>query len=207
MPPGPAPVGPNGHSELNLAPQSGETLSYLLGDWRLLQLERGHRWSVDDMVTAMVALQEAEIAATAGARVRRTLDLGCGIGSVLLMVGWGLRRAEMEACRQELLKSGTDKHWSDAELLRDFDVSAFGVEAQEISAALARRSVAYNLGSAAASSMQAWMALLACSSLLCAVCGSCPALSGVDLRCLMLHCTASGLAVSTHTRMSAGAAA
>lgn len=48
-------------------------------------------------------------------RVHRTLDLGCGIGSVLMMVAWAFPEAQ-----------------------------AKGIEAQELSQSLARRSVAYN---------------------------------------------------------------
>jgi hypothetical protein len=48
---------------------------------------RACSWSLDDMMTALVALQEAR---QHGA-VRRVLDLGCGIGSVLMMVAWYAR--------------------------------------------------------------------------------------------------------------------
>jgi tRNA1(Val) A37 N6-methylase TrmN6 len=70
-----------------LAPD--EDLSYLLGDWRIFQLRKGHRWSVDDLVTAWYAWWH-----------RRHdppgfhLDLGCGIGSVLHMMAW-----HFEGCR------------------------------------------------------------------------------------------------------------
>ena len=47
---------------------------------RVLQRKRGHRFSYDDVVTAWVAARAAPAA-------RSHLDLGCGIGSVLLMVG------------------------------------------------------------------------------------------------------------------------
>ncbi|HKP59946.1 MAG TPA: methyltransferase domain-containing protein [Polyangiales bacterium] len=46
---------------------------------RVLQRKRGHRFSYDDVVTAWVAARAAP-----GARSH--LDLGCGIGSVLLML-------------------------------------------------------------------------------------------------------------------------
>ncbi|GBG00144.1 hypothetical protein Rsub_12835 [Raphidocelis subcapitata] len=110
--PGPPPAGPRGDPDL--APRPGESLSYLCGDWRIFQLEAGHRWSMDDHVTAVVALQEA---AAAPRPVRHALDLGCGCGSVLMMVGWGLPEAR-----------------------------CVGVEAQAISIGLARRSVRYNAG-------------------------------------------------------------
>ncbi|MEZ4403845.1 MAG: hypothetical protein R3B06_27730 [Kofleriaceae bacterium] len=106
--PGPAPAGAQGRAEL--APGPDETLSYLAGDWRIFQPRTGHRWSLDDLVTAWVA--------TAGAPPTgpvRALDLGCGLGSVLLMVAW---------------------RWPTADVT--------GIEAQPDRAALGRRSIAYN---------------------------------------------------------------
>jgi tRNA1Val (adenine37-N6)-methyltransferase len=73
--------------------------------FRLLQRRRGHRFSIDDLATAWEA---ARGATGAGA----FLDLGCGVGSVLLMVAWRLPEAR-----------------------------GFGVEAQDESFALARRNV------------------------------------------------------------------
>lgn len=58
-----------------------ETLDLLAGDWRILQLRGGHRFSTDDLVTAWAGTQ-----AQPGAR--RLLDLGAGIGSVGLMALW-----------------------------------------------------------------------------------------------------------------------
>jgi tRNA1(Val) A37 N6-methylase TrmN6 len=52
-------------------------------DFRVWQRRRGHRYSLDDVATAWTAAQ-------ARPRARRALDLGCGIGSVLLMVAWKL---------------------------------------------------------------------------------------------------------------------
>jgi tRNA1(Val) A37 N6-methylase TrmN6 len=92
-------------------PGPDEDLSFLVGDWRIFQLRRGHRWSLDDFVTAYVALETAR----AEGPVARALDLGCGIGSVLLMVAWGLPTARV-----------------------------VGVEAQAPSVGLARRSLRYN---------------------------------------------------------------
>lgn len=53
----------------------------LAGDWVIHQLERGHRFSADDLLTAWLA---AEVAPEA----RLLLDLGAGIGSVGLMTLW-----------------------------------------------------------------------------------------------------------------------
>jgi tRNA1Val (adenine37-N6)-methyltransferase len=103
--PGPPPAGARGSPDL--APRPDEDLCLLSGDWRIFQKRRGHRWSLDDLVTAWVACD--------GPAPRRALDLGCGIGSVLMMVAW---------------------RFPDAQLV--------GVEAQEESARMARRSLAYN---------------------------------------------------------------
>lgn len=106
--PGPAPAGPQGRPDL--APAADEDLCYLSGDWRLFQKQRGHRWSLDDLVTAYVATRDRDPAAAI-----RALDLGCGLGSVLLMVAWKLPHADVT-----------------------------GVEAQPDRAAMGARSIAYD---------------------------------------------------------------
>lgn len=60
-----------------------ETLDHLAGNWRIFQLKGGHRFSSDDVLTAWKALCWCP-------QVERTLDLGCGIGSVGLLTLWGL---------------------------------------------------------------------------------------------------------------------
>ncbi len=80
----------------------------LAGDFRILQRRRGHRYSIDDVLTAY---QAARITPAP----MRYLDLGCGIGSVLLMVAHKHRAATIE-----------------------------GIEAQEQSFALATRNVERN---------------------------------------------------------------
>ena len=57
-------------------------------DFRILQRRRGHRYSLDDLATAAEAAQLTPDA-------RRVVDLGCGIGSVLLMVAWKLDHAQV----------------------------------------------------------------------------------------------------------------
>jgi tRNA1Val (adenine37-N6)-methyltransferase len=106
LPGGPRPAGAQGRADL--VPSPDEDLAFLTGDFRIFQLKSGHRWSLDDFVTAYVALEAAPAA-------RRAADLGCGIGSVLMMLAWGLPEARLA-----------------------------GVEAQDLSAAMARRSIAYN---------------------------------------------------------------
>ncbi|MCB9732076.1 MAG: methyltransferase [Deltaproteobacteria bacterium] len=110
--PGPAPAGSREAALAVLG--EGEDACHLLGDWRIFQKVGGHRWSLDDLVTAWLAVDMLARGALA-APPRRALDLGTGIGSVLLMLAW---------------------HLPEARLL--------GVEAQAVSADLARRSVAWN---------------------------------------------------------------
>lgn len=106
VPPGPRPAGALGRADL--VPGTDEDLAFLTGDFRIFQLKVGHRWSLDDFVTAYVGLEARPTA-------RRAADLGCGIGSVLMMLAWGLPDARLA-----------------------------GVEAQELSCRMARRSMAYN---------------------------------------------------------------
>lgn len=72
----PGPVPPGG---VNLEP--GETLDGLCGHWRIFQLEKGNRFSVDDLVTAWYGT-------TWCPRASRIADLGSGIGSVALVTAW-----------------------------------------------------------------------------------------------------------------------
>jgi tRNA1Val (adenine37-N6)-methyltransferase len=85
--PGPRPVGAQG--DATLEPGPNEDLSFLTGDFRLFQLKRGHRWSVDDFLTAYFAGRHSS------KQVQYALDLGCGVGSVLQMVAWLFPNAQM----------------------------------------------------------------------------------------------------------------
>ena len=64
------------------------TLDRLTRDITILQRTKGHRFSSDDMVTAFIATRERPDAS-------RILDLGCGIGSVLLHLAWSLPQATL----------------------------------------------------------------------------------------------------------------
>jgi len=59
-----------------------------VGDWFLYQRRGGHRTSTDDVLTAWFAVKRSQ-----GRPIERYLDLGCGVGSVLLMVAHRLRPA------------------------------------------------------------------------------------------------------------------
>ncbi|MBL9022175.1 MAG: methyltransferase domain-containing protein [Myxococcales bacterium] len=68
----------------------------LTADVRVWQRRKGHRFSSDDVATAYVAWQTAPEASS-------FLDLGCGLGSVLLLLAWkmpGARAVGIEAQAQ-----------------------------------------------------------------------------------------------------------
>jgi len=58
-------------------------VSGLVGPYRIFQRKKGHRHGIDDATTAWYALQKSP-------PIKKTLDLGSGIGSVGLAVLWGL---------------------------------------------------------------------------------------------------------------------
>lgn len=99
------PVHPGG-PEPSPAPRLSDDA--LTADFRVWQRRGGHRYSLDDVLTAAEAVRAAPCAS-------RVLDLGTGIGSVLLMIAWKMPRAYL-----------------------------VGVEAQDESIALARRNVERN---------------------------------------------------------------
>jgi len=73
------------HARGELAREFGEsiTLDGLTGEWFIFQRARGHRHSVDDVLTAAYALEVSP-------PVLQHLDLGTGIGTVGLLVLWGM---------------------------------------------------------------------------------------------------------------------
>jgi tRNA1Val (adenine37-N6)-methyltransferase len=112
-PPGWVAFGPPPQPPENLEalwPSADEDLCWLAGNWRLLQRLDGHRTSLDDLLTAHMAASLVVDKPPA-----HCLDLGCGIGSVLLFLAWRFPATRL-----------------------------VGVEAQELSAALAKRSLAWN---------------------------------------------------------------
>ena len=110
VPPGPLPAGSQGDPLLTPAP--GETLDCICGHWKIFQLRRGHRYSTDDLLAAWYAVRAYR---EVGRAPLSHLDLGCGIGSVSLLVLW---------------------HFP--------SLKAVGIEAQAGSCDLARRSARFN---------------------------------------------------------------
>ena len=84
------------------------TCDAITADFRIYQRRKGHRYSLDDLATAHQAVNAAPEA-------KRVCDMGCGIGSVLLMLAWKLDGARV-----------------------------WGIEALDVSAGLARKSVDFN---------------------------------------------------------------
>jgi tRNA1(Val) A37 N6-methylase TrmN6 len=109
---GPLPLGDRGISELLV--QDDEELCYLVGNWRIYQRLDRHRYSTDDLVTSWLACSEARIL---GYKTPSVLDLGCGLGSVLLSNSWQFPEA-----------------------------TCVGIEAQNDRYRSALRSVNYNIG-------------------------------------------------------------
>ena len=85
----------------------------IAGPWRLFQRRRGHRYSLDDVTTAWVA-------ARARPNAMRYADLGCGIGSVLLMVAYKLpseaelSAVEAQAMSHDLARRNLERNGLDA---------------------------------------------------------------------------------------------
>lgn len=103
----------------------------LTRDYRLLQKRRGHRYSVDDMIVAHLAATFIE--SSGREAPGRVLDLGCGLGSVLLITAWAFPEASLVglevledhvsyARRNVLLNGCGDRARVVAADLRDLDV-------------------------------------------------------------------------------------
>lgn len=97
-------------------PTADEQSVALTRDFRLLQKRRGHRYSVDDMLVAHLA---ASYLSSSGRQApRRVLDLGCGLGSVLLITAWAfpdaslvgleLQEEHVSYARRNILLNGCD---------------------------------------------------------------------------------------------------
>ncbi|KAJ3030217.1 UNVERIFIED_CONTAM: hypothetical protein HDU68_009741 [Siphonaria sp. JEL0065] len=92
-------------------------ITSLAGSWSIFQLIQGHRYTTDDLSTAAIAIQEFTVKNLP--MPKRHIDIGCGLGSVLLFVNWKLH---------EHLET------------------SLGIEAQEKHVELARKSIRTNMG-------------------------------------------------------------
>ncbi len=107
-----------------LWPTADEDLCWLAGDFRILQRLDGHRWSLDDLLTAWLAQR-------AVGDPRRICDLGCGIATVLLFMTWrypDARLVGVEAQAQSAAMARRSLRWNevvDRVEVRDGDLRQF----------------------------------------------------------------------------------
>lgn len=96
--PGPHPVGAK--NDPDLLEKEDEELCFLTGNWKIFQKIGRHRYSTDDIVTAWLAHSYGKYLGYTGGpstggtvedtniNVPTILDIGCGLGSVLLCSAW-----------------------------------------------------------------------------------------------------------------------
>jgi len=108
------------------------TLDLLAGDWRIFQLADGHRFSVDDLLTAWTA-------ARARPDAGELLDLGAGIGSVGLLALWRmhpqarLTMVEVQELSHAMARRTVERNGLEGRVrlhhgdLRDWPGGAFGL--------------------------------------------------------------------------------
>ena len=103
--PGPAPPGAMGKGP---TVDPGETLDAISGHFRIFQLECGHRFSTDDVVTAWYGTSWCPCA-------RKVLDLGSGIGTVGMVAAWrlpGARLVTVEAQEESVRLARKSAAWN-----------------------------------------------------------------------------------------------
>lgn len=106
--PGPVPPGALGEGP---QPEAGETLDAISGYFRLFQLESGHRFSTDDVLTAWYGTSWAPCP-------RAVLDLGSGIGTVAMIAAWRLPSARfvtVEAQEESVRLARKSARWNGVE--------------------------------------------------------------------------------------------
>ena len=114
---------------LELWPTALEDLCWLAGDFRILQRMDGHRWSLDDLLTAWLASHAMRSAGT-------ICDLGCGIGTVLLFLAWRFPEAKLvgiEAQVESAAMARRSLRWNevtDRVQVLDGDLRELAVEAR-----------------------------------------------------------------------------
>src|SRR5262245_24638367 len=103
----PGPVPPGATSDLPER-ESGESLDAISGHFRLFQLEKGHRFSTDDVLTAWYGTSWCPTA-------RTVLDLGSGIGAVGMIAAWrmpGARFVTVEAQTESVRLARKSAAWN-----------------------------------------------------------------------------------------------
>jgi tRNA1Val (adenine37-N6)-methyltransferase len=103
----PGPVPPGAQSGRPAA-EPGETLDAISGHFRLFQLEKGHRFSTDDVLTAWYGSSWCP-------RAETILDLGSGIGTVASIVAWrlpGARVVTVEAQADSVRLARKSAQWN-----------------------------------------------------------------------------------------------
>jgi len=106
--PGPIPPGALSHEP---AVEPGETLDAISGYFRIFQLENGHRFSTDDVLTAWYGTSWCPSA-------RSVLDLGSGIGTVGMIAAWrlpGARFVTVEAQEESVRLARKSARWNGLE--------------------------------------------------------------------------------------------
>jgi tRNA1Val (adenine37-N6)-methyltransferase len=103
--PGPIPPGALGGGP---AVEQGETLDAISGYFRLFQLQGGHRFSTDDVLTAWYGTTWCPTA-------RTVLDLGSGVGTVGMIAAWrmpGARFVTVEAQAESVRLARKSAEWN-----------------------------------------------------------------------------------------------
>src|SRR5438045_5579880 len=106
--PGPIPPGALGRGP---AIEPGETLDAISGHFRIFQLENGHRFSTDDVLTAWYGTTWCPSAGT-------VLDLGSGIGTAGMIAAWrlpGTRFVTIEAQEESVRLARKSARWNGLE--------------------------------------------------------------------------------------------
>ena len=106
--PGPIPPGAKGDGP---PVEPGETLDAISGYFRLFQLEKGHRFSTDDVLTAWYGTSWCPAA-------KNVLDLGSGIGTVAMIAAWRLPGASfvtIEAQEESVRLARKSARWNGLE--------------------------------------------------------------------------------------------
>ena len=106
----PGPI-PSGALSGQPAVGPGETLDAISGHFRLFQLENGHRFSTDDVLTAWYGTSWCPTA-------RTVLDLGSGVGAVGMIAAWrlpGVRFVAVEAQEESVQMARKSAQWNGLE--------------------------------------------------------------------------------------------